>query len=308
MYIWSWTFLIIPAAVIVAGIGAFFAIKAIARRIKRKAAAKQAAKQAQQQEKQQEKTLEQTTEKDIVPTHTAEALLEKQQQAPVAEVQKQTTDVTAPQAKLSDAEYIKQIVALPFDAKDNEIVMHDKQKHTEWLIATKKLNDPESSDDVRAQAENDLKILNQYFEEKYHQIPTMPSPANYVASVNDKNGKTILDFRNYCYDGNGAPNFKAECEKSYTAQGRDEMPTIFQVDSESHPSLVVSSTQAEMFDAGIEDIKAAMTAQKIENCTFHLITDENGRKLITQQGTIKDIDKFIEENIGVQVQEEDFTK
>ena len=126
MYIWSLTFLILPVAAVVAGIGAFFAIKAIARKVKRKAAAQKAAKQANDKQK------DKTPEKTINPEKTTEAVV-AQQPAPVAEaqVQKQTTDVVAPNEKLSDAEYIKQIVALPFDAKDNEIVVVDTDKGEE---------------------------------------------------------------------------------------------------------------------------------------------------------------------------------
>ncbi|MBR2433731.1 MAG: hypothetical protein IKB21_03940 [Clostridia bacterium] len=303
MYLWSWTFLIIPAAILVGAVVAGFAIKAIARKVKRKAAAQKAAKQANGKQK------DKTPEKTINPEKTTEAVV-AQQPAPVAEaqVQKQTTDVVAPNEKLSDAEYIKQIVALPFDAKDNEIVMKDKQKHTEWLIATQKLNDPKSSDAVRAQAENALKELNQYFECEYGHIPTMPSPANYAATVQDENGKIVYDFRNYCFDGNGAKNFQQACEEKYRAQDYDDLPTIFQVDIENHPSLVVSSTQEDMFKAGVKDIETTMKAQNINDCTFHLVTDENGRQLISQKGTVKDINAFIEKYIPIKIQEDELEK
>lgn len=316
MYLWSWTFLILPVVAIAVGIGAFFAIKAIARKVKRKAAAQNALKQSQGKQKDQEKQQEKETviqkEQLKAPATTSQEIT-AQQTNPIAnpQVDKQTTDIVAPQPKLSDAEYVKQSATLPFDAKDNAIVLGDKQKHTEWLVATKKLNDPKSSDEVRAQAEAELQALNKYFENTYGHIPTMPSPANFAASVKDENNKTVYDFRNYCFDGYGAQTFKKACEEEYNAQDGDDMPTIFQVDNNdnpSHPSLIVSSTQTKMFFAGVDDIKSAIKAQKMKNFTLHLITDANGRQLISQEGTLSDIDKFIKDGIYTSAQKDNLEK
>ena len=300
MYIWSLTFLILPVAAVVVGIGAFFAIKAIARKVKRKAAAQKAAKQVQGKEKTKEIQQEKTPEK------TTEALVTKHQPAPAInpQVQQQTTDIVAP---VSDAEYIRKLGTFPYDLKDHDMVAKDMQKLKQLSIAWKDFKTTDS-EEVRIQTEKNIQELVQYFNNEYDGRRPIThngwqSAGNYVAQVDGEK-----DWRNYCFDGNGAPNFKKACEEIYSAQKYDSVPTIFQVDSEGREPLVVSATHKDLFKAGLMDIKTTMKAQKINDCTFRLVTDENGRKLITQQGTIKDIDKFIKDHIHISSKEDDLAK
>ena len=299
MYIWSLTFLILPVAAVVAGIGAFFAIKAIARKVKRKAAAQKAAKQAQGKEKIKEKQQEKTPEK------TTEALVTKHQPAPATnpQVQQETTDIVAP---VSDAEYIRKLGTFPYDLKNHEMVENDKEKFRQLLDAWRDYNTAPSQE-LRAKAQISGQELVTYFGDKYKvdcEIPiSWKRAGNYVAQVDGEK-----DWRNYCFDGNGAPNFKKACEEIYSAQDGYTDPIIFQVDSEGRDPLIVSATHPNLFNAGIKDIETTMKAQNIDKCTFRLVTDENGRKLITQQGTIKDIDKFIKENAFGHNKEDDLAK
>ena len=300
MYIWSLTFLILPVAAVVAGIGAFFAIKAIAKRIKRKAAAQKAAKQAQGKEKTKEKQHEKTPEK------TTEALVTKHQPAPATnpQVQQQTTDIVAP---ISDAEYIRKLGTFPYDLKNHEMVENNrneiKQLFDAWNDFTKAATE-EARTEAKAKGQELLQYLHKEHNEDFILSPSLLNRAgNYVAQVDGEK-----DWRNYCFDGNGAPNFKKACEEIYSAQDGYTDPIIFQVDSEGRDPLIVSATHPNLFNAGIKDIETTMKAQNIDECTFRLVTDENGRKLITQQGTIKDIDKFIKENAFGHNKEDDLAK
>lgn len=292
--IWSFTFLILPTALLIAGLGTFFGVRHL---LKRRAAKK--ALQAQNQgssKKSRRKRNKKENTRFRVPN---EQTNQQQPQPTPAPEQAQSQETSAneeteqqPQEQ-SPAQYLKSLNNnFRYQATDYDIVKNSKENYAKWLSLQKSLLSAKNDD--RAKIKEQIEDLDRQFVDDCGHTPNIPSNADFCVSVQDENGQLIKDNRNYCYNGLGSENFKSACE-DYNPTVEETEPAIFQLNMENKDIFTVSATTKDRFFAGLKDIENAYNKAGTQSAKAYLVYGEGeNRKLHLQDiKSLDDIKSFI---------------
>lgn len=251
---WSFTFLIIPAAVVAGAACAAFIVHKISKsRSASKVEMAQSGKALTKQQKKLEKARRKQERKLAKQQRKEQKKAEKwARKHPGASVSQEPVKVV--EQTLSPAKHLRALDNnFRFYANDFDIVKRDKEKFAEFSQLQKHVLATDSSADI-AKAKARLAELDKYFITTYGRSAHRSPRADFCASVVDQNGELVMDNRNYISVGKDDTKFEEACAVGYSATEGDKNPTVFQVSLPSRAPMIVAATQNNLLQAGMQDI------------------------------------------------------